>query len=356
MFNNFVYNGTNTYFDNTDYYKEPREGEQESANSKNEISDSKMSDGNISFSSSVKLKTRGSKLNIIKIFNPKDDKDYVRSAYIGKRTLSLCKSNLQKCIRRQEDDKAIRTALAMYNFNPNELLRRLPIIMIEDCLPCPILFNKLVWFMCAVSKGYIMSRQELEDVLGGIATMCESTRYEVCNSVIKGSKNIDPDLSLLSVLTKEQQNFLCALEIRKAYGGMKCDEEMLTYHQNLWYNRFKTNEKTDYWTLLNNQQEYSIDLDSVDQLSKEDILLESIDYHPYPFLLKKIENRITPRLSIDRIRIAIWMCRSRVNKRKCLTPNIFVESSSGSIADYNIIHNDLENFTKWLLNKISLTE
>jgi hypothetical protein len=59
----------------------------------------------------------------------------------------------QKCVRRSRADLAAATALELLRADPMELLRRLPIIAVEDVhvthhLPVA------VWFMVAGSKGY----------------------------------------------------------------------------------------------------------------------------------------------------------------------------------------------------------
>jgi hypothetical protein len=190
---------------------------------------------------------------------------------ITKSSLPLLKSNLQKCVRRKDFERAARTALAIFSFNPNELLRRLPVIMIEDCLPYPSGHSRLVWWMCAVSKGYKMSAAEVEQVLGILSTMCESDQYEVCQQ--RDHKKID--WTKLSAL---QQTFLWSLEIRRLYGGMKVDGRMYVFHQQLWSERF-TDTKSDWWNKLQNQDAYSVDITTIGPITNDDILLESIDHH-----------------------------------------------------------------------------
>ncbi len=265
------------------------------------------------------------------------------SVQIGKRTLPLIKSNLQKCIRRKDEGRAIRTALAMYSLNPNEVLRRLPIIMIEDCLPYPKAFVKLIWFMCAVSKGYVMSTTEVESMLGIVATMCDSSEYEVA---ARGRKTIGPS----DWVGAPNEDFFWAMELRKIYGGLPCDKEMIGFHQELWLDRFKGSE----WPRLV-QTDYEVDIDSVDDIGKGDILLESIDQHPYPFIVGKILDKV-PDLSADEIRMAIWMCRSKINVRTPLNSDTFVEASAQSKKAYLRIDKELTGLTAWLLGKICLKD
>lgn len=192
---------------------------------------------NYNWKSEIKIKPYNSTLMLYGIQRDA----YVPERQVGKKSIPLLKSNLQKCIRRKDQEKAIRTALAMYSYSPSEVLRRLPIIFIEDCLPCPKQFLKLVWWMCATSKGYVLSKSELESMLGIIVTMCESTEYEIVNSSLHNKSIIDPTGS-------PQEDFLWALELRKMYGGMKSDGTMLDYHQEIWYKRFQ--EDPSKWNKL----------------------------------------------------------------------------------------------------------
>ena len=309
------------------------------------------------FSDKIKLRELNLQLNITKFSDNKETKLYYSSNVkkIKKEILPLCKSNLQKSIRRKDEEKAIRTALAIFNYNPNELLRRLPIIMIEDCLPHPILFLKLIWFMCAVSKGYIMTISELEEILGIVSTMCESNEYEVFNSKLSCKNPINT--KDWDNLPNDQKNFLWAMEIRKIYGGMGCDKVMLSYHQELWYERFtqKTDEncsKNYWWDKIINQPIYTIDLDTVDTLDKSDILPESIDQHPFPFIKKKISEKTG--FSQEEIGLIIWMCRSRINLRQPITISNYQNNSSNLVQNYRKIKKELEGFVNWLLTKLEI--
>lgn len=69
------------------------------------------------------------------------------------KNMGLLKSHLQKCVRRSHTQLAVKTALTILRLNPGELLRRLPIIMLEDAHLFPASFISLVWLMAATSKG-----------------------------------------------------------------------------------------------------------------------------------------------------------------------------------------------------------
>lgn len=272
---------------------------------------------------------------------------YKIAAQIGRKTLHVCKSNLQKCIRRQDSDRAITTALAIYSHDPSELLRRIPAIFNEDCLLHPPTYIKIIWWMAAVSKGFKLSKHELEELLGIILLMCNSQTYDVCQ--LKSIYGYNHDK-----LTDSQRDFLYAMELRIHYGGMYCDKQMFAYHIGLWSHRFLLKDSS-WWDRICNQTEYEIDLDSVETLKKDDLLLESFDHHCYHIIIIKIKDKFED-LTDDQIKSAIWDCRSRLNYRTPHEENLFRPATDKTKANYAKIKNELIGLTTWIKNKIILTE
>ncbi len=272
---------------------------------------------------------------------------------IGARTLPLCKSNLQKCVRRQDTDRAVRTALAMYAYDPNELLRRVPVIMIEDCLPYPAAFTRLVWWMCAVSKGYILSTSELEMLLGIVATMCESSMYEAKRHHVS---LVHEDALDWSSLPGDRRAFFWCLEIRAMYQGMKCDVEMMRDHQHFWLERFQGKATEEiWWDKLQAQQDYTIELESATGFSLDDILPEAVDFHCASFIPRKMCEKF-PDLTEGEVKLAIWMCRSRVNFRPPIEQSSFDEPSEATKKHYARLSGELEGLVCWYLGRLRLKD
>jgi hypothetical protein len=303
--------------------------------------------GDITFNWSAKVKVReyGSTLTLMSV---QSDKPYILKPAIGPKTIPVCKSNLQKCVRRQDTDRAIRTALAMFNQNPNEVLRRLPVIMIEDCLLYPKGLSKLIFWMCAVSKGYKMSSDEVSDMLGIVATMCESKVYDTA-----GHK-LDRDELDYNKISKQERDFLYSLEVRKFYGGMKCDSTMINYHISMWYNRFINKDNVKLYSIYD-QTEYTIELDSVDDLEVDDLLLESFDYHCYPFILKKMCEKFD-EIPENMIKLAIWDERSRVNFRTPINNDLYRKTNHRVSCIFLRIKKELTCLTSWLRKNIELSD
>lgn len=216
---------------------------------------------------------------------------------------AILKSNLQKCVRRQEGEKAVKTALALYSFSPADCLRRIPIIMIEDALPHPSSLIKLVWWMCATSKEYRLSIEEIEEMLGIVKMMCCSTIYECYRSVF-GVGDAGTNIIPKKDLSFEQSLFIIALAIRRQYRGMQCDVNMLSYHMGLWTKRF--NEGNVFYQKLEDQKIEPIPLNTLTFFDKNDLLIEALDNHCCRQLIKGLPQEAPG---------AIWFCRSRINYR-----------------------------------------
>jgi hypothetical protein len=132
--------------------------------------------------------------------------------------VSVLKSNLQKCIRRGKGNEAAATARQLLFQDPNELLRRLPILMCEDTMLCAPLFCKLVWLMAAVSKGYRIHAGDAQTVYDAVQTMIDAPgRYNGAVEPAHEPASADPADPTVDA----------AFRIRIAYGGMASDCDLL---------------------------------------------------------------------------------------------------------------------------------
>lgn len=131
--------------------------------------------------------------------------------------VSVLKSNLQKCVRRRCVTEALATAKHLLYQDPNEMLRRLPIIMCEDAMLCPSLFCELVWLMAAVSKGYVLNADDVGLVLRAVQTALDAPGRYNLNVVEQATEGTVEGSDATDV----------AFRLRIAYGGMMGDAEML---------------------------------------------------------------------------------------------------------------------------------
>lgn len=202
----------------------------------------------------------------------------------------LLKSNLQKAIRRQASDVAIQTAILLLQRDPMEMMRRLPIIAVEDVSLIDT-FPVMVWLMMA-GASYRLTTHDIDLILHIVWTLSESkSAIEYTKQASNPDGNYDNDI-LLSVY------------YRWKYGGMKGDLDLL--HGVIQYH--KTNDENSILRTHFNQISYNT-------IAPEPILLmESIDFHPFPGMLTRIS--FDTGLSKDTIRKWIWKVDSAVNARK----------------------------------------
>lgn len=184
--------------------------------------------------------------------------------------ITTLKSLLQKAIRRKcIDNTAIRLAYALHNISLNELLRRLPIVCLEDCLLHPN-FPSIVWLMMAVSKGYNppdgilalvftfiedLTACEWKDVIpddsamGDVDANTNNDDNDV-DTVINGTSSFDnndeSDNSVSSHLRKLKvgsvRTILASMLLRSSFGGMTGDLYMIHALVDSWYQRFVSQE------------------------------------------------------------------------------------------------------------------
>jgi len=196
-------------------------------------------------------------------------------------------SNLQKAVRRQDTAVALASTLALLEQDPLKLLRRLPIICIEDVSmidSIPI----MVWWMMA---GHTLTQEDKWMILCMVQTLCQID--EACPT---DRRTPPPAMSHDSL---QNSDLHLALYYRSLYGGMKGDMVMLQnaiaaslpVHSTQW---------------------------SVPTLPTElEVLAEAIDFHPFPPLLTQLQKRTG--LEQDLIQSCIWFAESGVNVRKPLT-------------------------------------
>ena len=180
-------------------------------------------------------------------------------------SISRLKSALQKNVRLSRPVAAVRVAWALIRTAEppgggasglTELLRRLPIIAIEDSLPSP-LFPQLVWIMLAHTHGLPLLSGHINLVLAATLQMAASNHCEDCRSP---SSMVPPPLTLAQATADAEvaatflaagdsarekscndaslcADLAAALLVRLAYGGMTGDMAMLRTAATVWHRR-----------------------------------------------------------------------------------------------------------------------
>jgi len=247
-------------------------------------------------------------------FSDIDEQEYKLSKEKIYKNIPYLKSHLQKCIRKQNDILAIPTCYHFLKLDLNELLRRLPIIMIEDTFLHES-FTTLIWLMIAIStKKFKMKRYIYEWVLGIVHLLCIINEKDFDKEDFKNNKisNSIPNIELLNNyndLTENQISLLYSIHMRISYGGLKEDMEMINSFLNLWEHRFRNNSQN-----VNKIEIRPITL-YVKELSLEDWDLSAIDFHCNSKFLEYISKKYD-HIDKEELKNIIWNHSSSINKRE----------------------------------------
>lgn len=213
----------------------------------------------------------------------------------------LLKSHLQKCVRRQLCTKAISSTYSLMSLNFQSFIRRLPIIMIEDTILHES-FSTLIWMMLAYPKWKPTIKQ-YEWLLGVIhfITSCHVYDKPELTNIPRNQ-----ELSYNNNYSKE----LYSLHIRRVFGGLEGDIEMINKYIKIWNNRFISGDIPKEYS----QKIKIVDINSVEPLMKNDIEYSAVDFHCFRFILNWI-NTSYPEYDDVEIRRAIWYGSAGFNKR-----------------------------------------
>ena len=215
----------------------------------------------------------------------------------------LLKSNLQKQIRRGEKE-AITTASMMLDLDEFELLRRLSIIAAEDVILSQET-SRIVWYMAAVSKRFILSEKDKRFILRYVNSLIECRncrRLEIDENENENDKR-NEKLKMSEVLKSNhpEKNKLAGILFRYYFGGLSGDLPMLSeLCDDILQGR-------DLDMLMKDDRSNIIDLPPLKFCEA------AIDFHIYPNLLSLIKQ--DTNIDENVIKSCIWQCSSRINYR-----------------------------------------
>ena len=253
--------------------------------------------------------------------------------------IPILKSNLQKCIRRSKVKKSIKTANILITLDANELLRRLAIIYIEDCI-IDKYFNYIIWYMSAVSKGYKLRHIDKLYILNIVKLLASSREKEELD--YKEEINFDDFFdNINSEILESNYNTIWSLILRERYGGMKCDIKLILGCIYKYKNKYI------------NVNNYDLNNPIVNKLNFElsDIILPSIDFHCSDiinFLLKKY--KLNYEEYYDIYKKCIWYNRS--SKTNKISLNYSKRNMNYCHYElYKCIKRDLDSYSKNVISK-----
>jgi hypothetical protein len=255
---------------------------------------------------------------------------------------AFLKSHLQKSIRRGNDNNAVKTAFHMIKMNPNQFLRRLAIIMIEDVVlhEC---FGIILWLTIATSNYYLLNNIQVEWLLGVVRILCINPYKDVYN-LEKGRETRLYDMLNNRYMSLECRHYslLYSIHFRESYGGMTCDKKMLSDFSKLWYHRFKNNIDCDKLDITPIRPISIV----IDELELHHWELSAIDFHCAKYLLDIIVKKF-PEYTLDVVKSIMWNYSSKINYR---------EEDVGTSDDWDKIEWFVKSKQKYILYRYSVLD
>ena len=185
-----------------------------------------------------------------------DAADY-RPRFVQKHSrlsVPVLKSILQKSIRRRKPLPSVRVAMELADKSLGDLLRRLPIIILEDSTLHPDM-PLLVWLMMASSKDYQIPMKLMKKVFAIVYEMASCPwKDSLTQPKDDGEANNTSPLSIAWFQTHSPKNnnqlvqlagndvILWSILMRGNYGGMSGDIRMLKAYAKSWQVRIKTRD------------------------------------------------------------------------------------------------------------------
>jgi hypothetical protein len=255
-----------------------------------------------------------------------DEKKFSLGKEAVYKNIHYLKSHLQKCIRKCDDNRAIQTARHLLKLDANELLRRLPIIMLEDVFLHES-FTTILWFMIANKTSFKMQKYMYEWILGLIYVLCKISKKDEYIDIVNNYSERE--------ISKEESSILYSIEIRGKYGGTEDDILFLEKCKKIWERRF----------LQKNVRVNTIKIRPIcvhmSDMDINDWDLSAIDYHCNNKFIEIIGKKFDD-ISHEDLQKMIWLNSSGVNKREI--KKIYMEEPWNKIKFY------VEKTQKYLLN------
>jgi len=290
-----------------------------------------------------KIKWRSMGIEILVCGNITNNKTKCQYNYIH---TPILKSNLQKCIRRGLTKTALSTAKVMIKTDFIELIRRLSIIMLEDCTLHES-FNILVW-MIAAYPDWQPTKCHANWLLSLVKYL---SNLKVRDLYLKEEFDFKTNLKEINLLTNCQKNLIYSMYFRTSYGGMKCDMLMIKYLIKLWINRFETNTNLDniYTPII----PYT---EKILNIKTNQIELSAVDFHCYPQILNLIQYKFDD-YEIEDIKNAIWYYRSSKNNKIIINTHLnlndFIDYDKKYLNIWTDIKTEVENLSKYFISKLN---
>ncbi len=224
--------------------------------------------------------------------------------YQDKTLVSLLKSNLQKCVRRQHTKRALETARYLMELDPCLFVRRLSIIMLEDVVLHQS-FCTLTWLTAALSRGFRLNDGMRQWLLGVVDYLCRHNMEHYWSLAIDNTMRDIGKETLRRLcadsVERSDRDIVHSLLFRYAYGGLPGDLSMLVSF-------------TSHTAVTATDAIVPLSLDSVQLLALDRVEPCAADFHCMPRLCGLLARQFT-RYSEQQIKQAVWHHSSKLNAR-----------------------------------------
>jgi len=294
-------------------------------------------------------------------------------------SISLLKSALQKAVRRNKTEKAVRVAKSLLEEDEMQFLRRWMVIILEDGL-LHYNYDRLKEMVKKISKkGNRLTIEEKNLIINQVAEVAKSEWRDNWVDENEGEWNnqeekeaaeyVKEHFQDIFKLPKKEQELVLAVKFRASIGGMKGDIVMLNHYFNIWAKRFLKKE----WNaerLRKYFPTFQLEYERIERATVRDILIEAVDFHCSPLLpilmrkpeVKKICRQEYPKEDVEEtLKWVIWAQRSSVDVKK--------EIGTGKVREwygrgwgkdreeekdkriFNYLKSEIDSIGQWFLRK-----
>jgi hypothetical protein len=245
------------------------------------------------------------------IINENKNNEEINYKIKYKYNIELLKSNLQKCVRRKETKCALDTVNMMIRQDMQQLLRRLPIISLEDSVIDFDDFIFLIWIMIANSRGYNLNDYDINRIFLITKNICESSYRDYIDNDSSTSFNFEL-INKYDVKDNNIIKFYFCVFLRLEYGTMSGDSKWLKNIANKWLNRYKK-DSIVIQKIKNKYNIFEYKYFNENNILKN-YLLEAVDFHCNKNIFDEIRLKQKNHFyTNEHIKNTIWFLRSSIN-------------------------------------------
>lgn len=257
-------------------------------------------------------------------------------------------SQLQKAVRRKDNNIAVQTANDLIKLDIKKFIRRLPIIMLEDTILHKS-FPTIIWILINLdNENFKITKNMVKWLLGIVNLITNFNDKYFINNELEEFNILNYRDDLLKI-NEDYYSNLYAILLRKSYGGMKGDCKFLLNCFIFYLNKMKEDNLIEDFYKKNKGIELTIT-----NIKSNEYLDYAYDFHVSCSVVDYI-NRNYPELDYFYIKQLIWEHSSSINHRKIINVEEKVNENKTEIKDWYKIKNKYlwisKNNIKNLINK-----